>query len=374
MKKYINEKRILDEFIELTSIDSVSMEERKMADVLKSKLEGLGFEVTEDNAGEYYGNGEKGAGNIYAFLKGRITGLPVMFSAHMDTVAPGYGKKAIVDGDIIHTDESTVLGADDVTGITEILEAVRVIKENGLPHRDIEVVFSIGEELYDRGTNAFNYSKLRCNKCYVLDMSGPAGKAAYKAPSIVSFKLEITGKAAHAGFEYEKGVNAIATAAEIIASVPQGYLDEETSLNIGKIEGGQATNIVSDKCTCIGEVRSFNHDKAIAAIKNLGDIAAEICGEKGASCEVSYVVNVHAYESEKEGYAAADFIEACRKEGIEGEMITTFGGSDNNNFAEYGIDGIVLSCGMENVHSTKEYAVLSEMVKTAGIVARLMTM
>lgn len=372
MKSYINEKRITDEFIELTSIDSVSMEEREMADVLKSKLEGLGFEVVEDDAGEQYGNGPKGAGNIYAFLRGKPGYSPVLFSAHMDTVNPGYGKRAIVDGDIIHTDGSTVLGGDDAAGIVEILEAVRVIKENRLPHKSIEVVFSIGEELYDKGTNVFNYSRLKSNTCYVLDMSGPAGTAAYKAPSIISFRLEIKGKAAHA-VEYEKGVNAIAAAGEIIASAIQGNLDEETILNIGTIEGGHATNIVSDSCVCTGEVRSYNHDKAIAAVKNFGDIAFEICEDKGAECELSYVVNVNAYESLKEGYAASDFLSACSKEGIEGKLIETFGGSDNNNFVQYGLDGLVLSCGMEKIHSTEEYVSISEIVKTAGLIARLMT-
>lgn len=110
---------LLEEFAGFTEIDSVSFGERRMADLLKEKLRALGFETEEDDAGSHYGGN---AGNVYGFLKGSLSGEPVLFSAHMDTVEPGIGKKAVFQEDgRIRSDGTTVLGADDAAGLTEIL-------------------------------------------------------------------------------------------------------------------------------------------------------------------------------------------------------------------------------------------------------------
>ena len=142
----VNEKRVVDEFQELTAIDAPSFGEREMADRLIPKLKELGFEVEEDNAGEHFGGN---AGNLYAYLPGDLPGDPVLLSGHMDTVEPSKGKKGIIGEDgVIRSAGKAVLGADDVAGLVEILEGIRSVKEAGVPHRDIEILFAIAEELY----------------------------------------------------------------------------------------------------------------------------------------------------------------------------------------------------------------------------------
>lgn len=229
---------LLEEFAGFTEIDSVSFGERRMADLLKEKLRALGFETEEDDAGSHYGGN---AGNVYGFLKGSLSGEPVLFSAHMDTVEPGIGKKAVFQEDgRITSDGTTVLGADDAAGLTEILGGIRRVLSSGKPHRDIEVLFPIAEEVYTKGTRVFDFSKIRSKEAYVLDLSGPVGSAAVQAPSLISFVLTIHGKAAHAGFEPEKGIHAVTAAALAIARLPQGHVEEDTTLNIGLIRGGTA--------------------------------------------------------------------------------------------------------------------------------------
>ena len=123
----VNEKRVVDEFQELTAIDAPSFGEREMADRLIPKLKELGFEVEEDNAGEHFGGN---AGNLYAYLPGDLPGDPILLSGHMDTVEPSKGKKGIIGEDgVIRSAGKAVLGADDVAGLVEILEAVRILKE-----------------------------------------------------------------------------------------------------------------------------------------------------------------------------------------------------------------------------------------------------
>lgn len=107
-----------------------------------------------------------------------------------------------------------MLGADDAAGLVQILEGIRMVQEAGCPHRDLEILFPAAEEVYTKGSSAFDFTKLRGKEAYVLDLSGPVGMAAAKAPSLISFQITVQGKAAHAGFEPEKGIHAIGGGSE----------------------------------------------------------------------------------------------------------------------------------------------------------------
>ncbi|WMJ89904.1 M20/M25/M40 family metallo-hydrolase [Anaerocolumna sp. MB42-C2] len=367
----INKIRAAEEFIKLVSIDAPSFKEREMADVLKQYLVGLGFEVTEDDAYKFYGGN---AGNLYGFLKGDIKGDPLLFSAHMDTVEPSTGKKAMIQEDgTITSDGSTVLGADDLAGVVAILEAVRTIREKGLSHRSVEVLFTIAEEVYIRGSEVFDYNQIKAKEAYVLDLSGPVGTAALKAPTLVSFTSEFTGKASHAGFAPEEGINAISAAAEAITAMKQGRIDEETTVNVGIIEGGLARNIVPEKCILKGEVRSLNHNKTLAEIDKIEHIFKETAWSFGAELKFETSFGCIAYEIDKAQEVVKRFDRACRELGYETDYVATFGGSDNNNFVRNGITGIVIACGMNAVHSTKEYTHIDELERCSNITLKLMT-
>ena len=130
-----------------------------MADTLKAKFAEIGVNFTEDHTQEQTGSN---AGNLFARIPGSIDGAPVLFAAHMDTVEPAKGKKAVFHDDgTVTSDGTTVLGADDLAGVTAIYEAVRHITEAGAPHSPIEILISTGEELYCKGANAFDYSQVQ---------------------------------------------------------------------------------------------------------------------------------------------------------------------------------------------------------------------
>lgn len=365
----INRERICREFESLTAIDSVSFDERKMADKLKVSLCELGFEVQEDRAGDCYGGN---AGNVYGFLRGNLPGPGVLLSAHMDTVSPGIGKKAVFGEDgTIKSEGNTVLGADDVAGIVEILEGIRCVREAGLPHRDVEVLFPIGEEVFTKGTKVFDFSKIRAKEAYVLDLSGAVGTAALQAPTLISFTAEITGKAAHAGFHPEDGVHAIEIMCRAISEIAQGRIDEETTFNIGLISGGEAVNIVPDSCICRGEIRSFRHEKALAVLERIREQFQKTAKAYHAGFRLESTVDLKAYQVERETSVVKRFTDACGRLGIPWNLIRTFGGSDNHNFLLHGINGIVLSCGMYEVHSVREYTTVKDLEYGAGLVAEL---
>ena len=368
----IDTERLLSLFGELVAVDSESFHERRMADVLKRKLKALGAqELTEDGTGAKIGSD---AGNLFAVFPGTMTGEPLLFSGHMDTVAPGIGKRAIRQADgRITSDGTTVLGADDMAGVAAILEALRALDEQGIPRRTAELLLTTAEEAYIRGASAFDYAPVRAREAYVLDISGPAGAASLQEPTLLSFRIVMNGRAAHAGFAPEDGAHAIAMAARLIEGTRMGRLDENTTVNVGTIHGGKGTNIVPPQAVLEGEIRSFVHEEALAQLTALRERAQAAAAAFGGSCDFSYRQHLHAYRIAEDEPVVRRFLRVCREAGAAGTLTRTFGGSDNNAFYSHGIHGIVLSCGMYGAHTTGEYTTADDLTMAARLVAGLMT-
>ena len=367
----INKDRIVAEFRSLVEIDSESLNEREMADVLKVMLRDLGFEVEEDDAGSKI-NGN--AGNIYAYLKGDPSRPSILLSGHMDTVKPGIGKEAILHDDgKITSKGDTVLGGDDLTGVVGILEGIRLALDSEKPVGDIEILFSVCEEIYGKGAAIADYDKIKSKIAYALDLSGAPGEAAIKAPSIVSFTSIINGKAAHSGFEPEKGVHALKAAANAISKIQLGHVPGDMTVNVGTISAGKANNIVPEVCVSTGEVRGFDHEKVLEKVAEIESIFREEAMAIGATAEFSHEVNIMAFNISEDEEVCTRFKTACSNLGLPGNLVSTHGGSDNAFFVEKGIRGIVLSCGMYNVHSVDEYTYADDLVMNAKLVSELLT-
>lgn len=367
----MNQTRLIEEFVKLVSIDSPSLCERAMGDYLTQQLKALGFFVMEDDAGAKLGGS---CGNLYAVLPGSLPGEPLLFSAHLDTVEPSRGKRAIIheDGNITSGGD-TVLGADDCAALAVILEALRSNREQGLPHRTIELVLTVAEEIYCGGAAHFDYSRIKAKECYVLDLTGPVGMAAHQAPTLIIFEAMVKGKSAHAGFNPEEGIHAIAVAAEAIAGLQMGRVDADTTLNIGVIEGGLAGNIVPERCVVRGEARSYVHEKAVQQVERVRALFERAAARAGASVDWTSRIGGMAYETPRDHPVVIRFEQACRKQGLLPLLQRTFGGSDNNYFARHGIAGIVMATAMNRCHSCEEYTTRDELLRAAALTASLMT-
>jgi tripeptide aminopeptidase len=194
--------RLINEFIEMVKVSSLSLNEGKFASLLVEKLKALGFEVYIDKAGEAAGGN---TGNVLGRLKGTLDTQPVLLCAHMDTVTPGENITPVIRDGVIYSDGTTVLGGDDKAGIAAILEAVRYIRENSIPHGDIEVAFTICEEGGMFGAKNMDYSWFKSRFAFVLDSGGKVGTVIIQAPAQFKTLTTIKGKAAHAGVAPEKG-------------------------------------------------------------------------------------------------------------------------------------------------------------------------
>src|SRR5918911_1088404 len=276
----INEERIKNLLLELVQIDSVSREEREVAQRIKAYCEELGAEVFIDDAGSKVGGN---TGNVIARFPGTLHNAdPIMMSAHMDTVVPGRGVKPIIEGDIIRTDGSTVLGGDDKSGCAVIIETIRSLHEQSIPHAPIDAVFSICEEVGLLGAKHLDMSKVRARYGIVFDSDDP-GFLFTKGPSADHFEIKIYGLEAHAGVAPEQGISAIRIAAEAISAMKLFRIDDETTANIGVIRGGEATNIITNLVTLKGEARSLDDRKLDAQTAHI----IKACEDAAAKYEVT---------------------------------------------------------------------------------------
>jgi tripeptide aminopeptidase len=359
----INEERILQEFLELVQIDSPTMHERKIADVLIKKLAGLKLQVSEDKAGQVLNTG---TGNIIGRLPGNAAGLPpVMFCAHMDTVEPGRGVRPVVKEGVVTTAGDTVLGGDDKAGIAAILEMLRVLWERKLPHGDIEVVFTVAEEGGLKGAKNLDYDALKAEMGFVLDCSGSAGTIITRAPAQYRIVASIFGKAAHAGISPEEGVNSIVVASQAIAKMKLGRIDDETTANIGVIEGGKATNIIPELVNIEGEARSINPAKLEEQTEHMCRVLEETAAENNARARIEKEFLYPALNLTEEDPVVRVAMAAARSLAIDPVLVSTGGGSDANILNGKGIPTANLGIGMCKVHTTEEYITVKDLVLNA---------
>ncbi|WP_029201486.1 M20/M25/M40 family metallo-hydrolase [Oribacterium sp. NK2B42] len=373
----VNEKSVIDRFIELALIDGESFNERLVADYLITEFQKLGVQLCEDDTAAKIGGK---CGNLYGFAEGRgkyADSEPVLFCAHMDTVAPGNNKKIIIndDGTII-SDHTTVLGADDRVGIAGIIEAYTGVLKEGLDHPPIEFLFTVSEEVYGLGSAALDYSRIRSRIAFAPDCSGEYGVYSSCEPTLISFEVHIKGKASHAGYEPEKGINAIAVAASAISRIKQGWADDHTTLNIGTIEGGSVTNAVPENCLIKGEIRSGVHEDAYRIMDLVESIFSEEAKRAGAEICIDKKERISVYRKDP-GAAAGSALDrykrALEKQGRIAAAKKSFGGSDINSLIKNGIDGLNIYGPMHNIHTTEEYTTVQEIVDFTELIKILMT-
>ena len=373
----VNEKSVIDRFIELALIDGESFNERLVADYLITEFQKLGVQLCEDDTAAKIGGK---CGNLYGFAEGRgkyADSEPVLFCAHMDTVAPGNNKKIIIndDGTII-SDHTTVLGADDRVGIAGIIEAYTGILKEGLDHPPIEFLFTVSEEVYGLGSAALDYSRIRSRIAFAPDCSGEYGVYSSCEPTLISFEVHIKGKASHAGYEPEKGINAIAVAASAISRIKQGWADDHTTLNIGTIEGGSVTNAVPENCLIKGEIRSGVHEDAYRIMDLVESIFSEEAKRAGAEICIDKKERISVYRKDPgavAGSALDRYKRALEKQGRSAVAKKSFGGSDINSLIKNGMDGLNIYGPMHNIHTTEEYTTVQEIVDFTELIKILMT-
>lgn len=354
----INRERLVNTLIELIQIDSPSGQEAEIGAELARRLRALAMDVTVD-----------AADNVLA--RWEADGPYMLLSAHMDTV-PGVGIKPVVADGVIRSDGTTILGSDDKSGIAVILEVLTLLHENGR-HPALEVAFSVSEEIGLLGAKAIDPAWPCAREALVFDSGGPLHAIAYGAPGSDKITAIIHGKAAHAGANPEDGINAIQIAAQAIAKMSLGRIDEVTTANIGLIEGGQAVNIVPDRVQIRGETRS--HDEAQLAAQTGAICTAlerAVAAHPGARLELDVERTYRSYRLPPETPLLRRIVQTLAEMG-EPEPVWRLvgGGSDANVFNAHGLTAVPISTGMSSVHTNNEFIAIDDMAKSAEFLFKM---
>lgn len=351
-------------FKELAALYGPGKRERDVADYILNRLDGV-KPLAEDGAGDAIGGD---AGNILVKIEGR--GEPVLLAAHMDTVEPCAGVKPRVKNGYVYSKGDTILGADDRAAVAVLLELAEIA--DGLKgRRPLEILFTVAEEIGLLGAKHADYGSIESKAAFVLDASEPPGYAVNAAPGSETVKATFRGRAAHAGIEPEKGINAIQMAASAVAAMKLGRIDHETTANIGLISGGRATNIVSETAQIEGEVRSHDASKLSAHVAHVTNVVKKAAAEFGGDVDIQWEKQYASYHVAEGTVPVTLFSRAARAAGLEPKFIAGGGGSDANVFNERRIPAIVLGCGMEKPHTTEERIAVASLNKLAELATAL---
>ncbi len=369
----INEKRLLDTFLKLVTIDSESYNEGAVHKHLLAELKKMGCTVFVDKAGKKIGS--NAPGNIIAFLKGTRAGKPFLLSTHMDTVKPGKGIKPQVKGGRVTSDGTTILGADDKAGVAVVLEVLRTLKEQKPDCGPVQALFTLNEENGMGGAKNMDYSKIKGRDGLILDNES-VSELLIQGPEVCDFKVTIQGAAAHAGVCPEKGISALEVAAKALSMMKLGRIDKDTVCNFGVVNGGEVTNVVMPLLTMKGEVRSLYSKKLQKQIKHMKDCfakAAKAFTKRVGGKTIKPVITIEtpqrygALYVPKTAPAVKLVMAAAKKYGVKMVAGPSGGGCDANVMCQHGLVMPNMGVGCQNCHTTQEYLDLKEFYQAAAI-------
>lgn len=368
----IKQDRLTDYTMDLIKIDSPSKQEKEVAMKLKYDMEQIGAQCSFDSADEKVGGN---VGNLTVKVKGDTDAPPFFFSSHMDTVSPGIGIKPHIKDGIMRSDGTTILGSDDKSGVAIIVEVIKSLKENNIPHGDIEVAFTICEEIGLLGAKYYDINNISAKHGIVLDSSTP-DRLVLRCPSAEDLNFTVHGIEAHAGLCPQDGISAIKVASDAISTMTFGRIDHETTSNIGIIKGGIATNIVTGKVEVVGEVRSHDEQKLKAQVYHMTECFMNSAKKykivlDGKQLEAKIDIRTErSYDRMDVGdnsFITKLVLKAVENLGHKVKLHTTGGGCDANYFNKFGISCANLGTGMYELHTVNEYLVLEEQQRCAKI-------
>jgi tripeptide aminopeptidase len=373
----VNRERLKNLLLDLVRIDSLSRREGACAMRLKREMENLGAACRFDDAAQKV-KGE--VGNLIARIEGTVPGAPpILICAHMDTVAPGEGVKPIVEGDIIRTDGTTVLGGDDKSGCAIICETIHQLREQQIPHGPVEAVFTVCEEIGLMGAKHLDLSLIQAREGLVYDSDAP-GYLFVRAPGAKALRFTIRGLEAHAGMAPERGLSAIRIASEAIAAMRLGRIDDETTANLGLIQGGRALNIIPNEVVVRGEARSRNNAKLDRQVAHMIECFEEAVARASVTLEgrrfdagLQYAVHTEyeAMNVPEDAPIVRKVVEAARRAGRVVKPEGMGGGCDANVLNRRGLVVANLGTGMRDIHTVREWLNINDMVSTAEVTLEL---
>jgi tripeptide aminopeptidase len=355
-------------FTELAALPSPPGNERAVADRVAAYMRDLGLDVSEDDAGARIGSN---AGNLYARVDATDGGTPLFLCAHLDTVPPEAGIDPVLADGVIRNAAGTILGADNKSAVAVMLEATRRLLAENRPHGGLELLFTSKEEVGLYGAAAFDHERLHARIGYVYDQAAPIGEVILGAPYSHSMEVKLHGRAAHAGMYPEEGRSAIAAAAKAIADFKLGRVDEETTANVGVIDGGTAGNIVPEWCTFLADVRSHDPQKLADLVREMLESITFAASLEDCQVETKVHKSYSGYRFKRDDEAVRIASGGLQRAGFEPTFALSGGGADANVFNERGLACVNLANGMADIHTPDEHISVSDLERMVDVTLAL---
>ncbi len=344
-------RRLRDDFVRLCETESPSRSERGVADAITAELNALGLEVEEDRSAAQTG---ADAGNLLARIPGREDGArTILLCAHMDTVPLAAPVEVVLEGGFLRNRHEAILGADNKVAVATMLAVARRLAR-GRARASVELLFTTCEERALAGAKAFDRSRLRADHGFVFDHASPVGELILAAPTYYGIAARFRGQAAHAGLSPEAGRSAVVAAASAIARLRLGRLDDETTANAGRIEGGVAANVVPEHCRVELEARSLDRERAGALVTEILDVLTDAAGAGECDLETEVEESFRGYRLTRTAEPVEAAAAALADLGIEPTYRSTASGSDAAVFNAAGLPCLNVADGSEDNHRPDE--------------------
>ena len=361
----MDRERLLRTFLDLVAVDSPTGHEGEIGRVLEARFRELGCTTSMDEIG-----------NIVAVYPGTREGT-ILVSTHMDTAGTDRGIVPIIGDDgVIRTDGSTILGADDKSGLAGCLELLdpaagepghaRTRRSSSSSRWGRRAAWSALVRWTSAGSTP------RTASCSTPQASWARSPTGRRRRSYLTVTFH--GRKAHAGVEPEKGVSAIQVAADAIAAMTLGRIDEETVANIGTISGGEARNIIPDTAVLLGMARSHDQAKLDAQLAAMRRACEDAAAARGATVEFEAEEIYRTYKIAEDARPYREAAAAIRSLGLEVVARKSGGGTDGNYFNAKGIPCVALSTGMVDEHATTEHIAIDDLVLAAKTLVAIATL
>jgi len=373
----------------LLAIPGPSLQEAAVLEFIRDRLFEAGGDPHADRSDDTHRRSPFGgqAGNLVLRLPGTVAGPRRLLMAHVDTVPQCQGTRPVRRGNwIVPAQTSTGLGADDRAGVAATLFAATEILRRGLPHPPLSFLWTVQEEIGLYGARHLRLGLLgRPRLAFNFD-GGSSEKITIGATGGYRMTIHVQGIASHAGNAPEKGVSAVVIAGLAIADLQQqGWhgriqkADGSGTSNIGAIQGGEATNVVTAQLTLRAEARS--HDprfrkkilQAIAqAFRRAARSVSNVEGRTGR-VRIEGRLDYEAFRLPSDDPSVCAAQVAVEQVGGKPRLAVSNGGLDANWMTTRGIPTVSLGCGQVNPHTTAERLQVSEFQRACRLALCLAT-
>ena len=379
--------RARDLVMELMAIAGKSGEEAKVSGYITGKLRAAGVPaeiITVDRAQRR--TLLKGdTGNLILKLQGTRRGARRLLAGHMDTVPICVGSKPLLRGRTVRSaSRGTGLGADNRAACAVLLTAALEIVERGLPHPPVTFCWFVQEEVGLQGSQRVSKASLGNPRlAFNWDGGGAAGLVV-GATGAYRMHIEVGGIASHAGGAPERGVSAIAIAARAIADLDRagwhGKIEKQQgsgTSNVGVIQAGEATNVVTDRAIVRAEARS--HRPAFRrrivrefeqAFRRAAARAINVDGETGR-VKMSATLDYESFKLPMKEPCVLAAAAAAVSAGATPEFLIADGGLDANSLTARGIPTVTMGVGQRNAHTINEMLDLNDFELACRMALRL---